>query len=92
MRALLLRIHGRVQGVGFRWATCEQARARGLHGWVRNRGDASVEALVQGEASAVQALLDWARHGPSAARVDRVDSEAVPIDPVLTGFEARPTV
>jgi len=67
-----LRIHGRVQGVGYRWSLSAEASRLGLSGWVRNRRDGSVEALVSGPAEAVEALLLWAHHGPSMAHVDRV--------------------
>ena len=72
---LHLRIAGRVQGVGYRDALRSEADARGLAGWVRNRRDGTVEAVLQGEAAAVQAVLDWARRGPPAARVDRIDAQ-----------------
>jgi len=64
-----------------------------VRGWVRNRSDGSVEALVQGEAQAVARLVAWARHGPPAARVDELkDSEAEPAFAQLyQGFEERPT-
>ncbi|MEF8730785.1 MAG: acylphosphatase [Candidatus Accumulibacter meliphilus] len=67
-----LRIHGRVQGVGYRWSLVVEATRLGLRGWVRNRRDGSVEALVSGSLEAVDALLVWAHRGPSMARVDRV--------------------
>jgi len=69
-----LRISGRVQGVGFRDALLREALARGLTGWVRNRRDGSVEAVLQGNAAAVEAVQVWARRGPPAARVDRVEA------------------
>lgn len=67
-----LRIRGRVQGVGYRWSLCAEAQRLGLTGWVRNRQDGSVEALVSGPVEAVDALLLWAQRGPSMARVDAV--------------------
>jgi acylphosphatase len=81
---LHLSIAGRVQGVGYRYALRGEAVARGLAGWVRNRRDGSVEAVLQGDAAAVQAVLDWARRGPPAARVDRVDAQ-----PAQGGLERR---
>jgi acylphosphatase len=68
-------IAGRVQGVGFRYAFADEARTRGLGGWVRNRRDGRVEALVSGPAPAVEAVIAWARVGPPAARVSSVDVE-----------------
>lgn len=94
MIARRLRITGRVQGVGYREAMRREAAARGLAGWVRNRRDGSVEALVQGEAHAVAALADWARSGPAAARVDEVAQSPADADEAgrPTGFEIRSTV
>ena len=89
-----LLIHGRVQGVGFRWSLYAQATALGLSGWVRNRRDGSVEALIGGAPEAVNALTEWAWRGPSTARVERVlcrdepDAEGIETRP---GFERRPT-
>ena len=68
-------IAGRVQGVGFRYAFADEARIHGLGGWVRNRRDGRVEALVSGPAPAVEAVIAWARVGPPAARVSSVDVE-----------------
>lgn len=67
-----LLIEGRVQGVGFRWSLHAEALTLGLRGWVRNRSDGSVEALICGEEGAVDALTVWAHRGPDTARVDRV--------------------
>lgn len=87
-----LRISGRVQGVGFRASLADEARLRGLAGWVRNRRDGTVEALVHGDAQEVDALLAWARRGPRAARVDCVEVEAeAAAMPVPAHFEQQPT-
>ncbi len=88
-----LRITGRVQGVYYRASMAQQARALGVSGWVRNRRDGSVEALAQGPAAAVQALIDWAHRGPERARVDAVQATPAEPDPAfLDGFEQRETV
>jgi acylphosphatase len=68
-----LRIAGRVQGVCYRYSLVREAAARGVRGWVRNRRDGTVEAVLQGETAAVDAVIAWTRQGPPAARVDRVD-------------------
>ncbi len=91
IKTLHLSIQGRVQGVWYRGWTVDQARARGLAGWVRNRADGSVEAVVSGPAEAVDALVDACRKGPPLARVDRVIAEPAPV-PEQTGFEKLPTV
>jgi acylphosphatase len=84
-----LRIHGVVQGVGFRWSLHAEAARLGLGGWVRNRRDGTVEAVVAGPAAAVEALVAWAHRGPPAARVARVESS--PEEGDFAGFEQRPT-
>jgi len=80
-RAVRVRIEGRVQGVWYRGWTVEEARRRGLDGWVRNRRDGSVEAVFVGPASLVAAMLESCAHGPPAAVVTAlavmdVDSDA----------------
>ncbi len=70
---LRLEIRGLVQGVGYRWSMVEQARRLGICGWVRNRRDGSVEALVTGPVEAVDRIVEWARHGPPSAVVSAVD-------------------
>jgi len=67
-----LRISGRVQGVGFRYSMVEEAERLGVTGWVRNRRDGTVEAVVDGTPDAVEAMLAWARNGPRGARVTEV--------------------
>jgi len=88
-----LRIAGRVQGVGYRDALCREALARGLAGWVRNRRDGSVEAVLQGGARAIEEVVSWARRGPPAALVDHVEVEDAGGEFALPyrGFERRPT-
>ncbi|WP_343729146.1 acylphosphatase [Duganella sp.] len=70
-----LLITGWVQGVGYRASFERQAVALGLRGWVRNRRDGSVEAEVDGDAAALDAIISWARQGPPASRVDQVAVE-----------------
>lgn len=67
-----LRIVGVVQGVGYRASFEAQARALQLSGWVRNRSDGSVEALVRGEPAALEKIIAWSRRGPRAAQVSDV--------------------
>jgi acylphosphatase len=71
-----VRIRGRVQGVGFRAWLVREARQRRVEGWVRNRRDGSVEALLVGEEPDVRALVEACRSGPPAARVDAVETAA----------------
>jgi acylphosphatase len=67
-------IRGRVQGVGYRAWTADEARRRGLEGWVRNRRDGSVEAVLSGAEDVVADMLAACRRGPPPARVDGVDA------------------
>jgi acylphosphatase len=87
-----LRIRGRVQGVGYRDALRHEAQRRAVAGWVRNRTDGSVEALLQGPAPRVAEVIAWARSGPAASRVDGVEIDPTHEEPVHAGFELRPTV
>ena len=73
MKTHHLRIHGRVQGVWFRESMRAEAERLNVTGWVRNTPDGAVEAVIQGPAAAVEALLEWAHVGPPLARVDRVE-------------------
>jgi acylphosphatase len=82
---LHLIIHGRVQGVCFRDSMREEAQRLQVNGWVRNRPDRTVEALVQGAAADVDAIVRWAHQGPNMAQVSQVIVE--PADGTYTGFE-----
>jgi len=73
MKTHRLRIHGRVQGVWFRESMRMEAERLNVAGWVRNAPDGTVEAVIQGPASAVEAMIEWARSGPPLARVDRIE-------------------
>jgi len=84
-------VSGRVQGVFFRDWTVEQARALGLDGWVRNRADGSVEAVIAGAPETVAAMIDRVRQGSPASRVDDVVVSDDVSDEALYGFEKRPT-
>jgi acylphosphatase len=90
-RRLLLRIAGRVQGVGYRAWAIETAQRLGLRGWVRNRADGTVEALVIGADDAVAAMIEACRDGPYAARVREVSVAEAEDDGSAAGFTARPT-
>lgn len=68
-------ITGRVQGVWYRASMAQEAQRLGVTGWVRNRSDGSVEAMVAGNAEQVAAIMNWARRGPPAAQVEHVAVE-----------------
>ena len=87
--AKLLRISGRVQGVNYREAMRQEAARLGVTGWVRNRRDGSVEAVVDGAPSAVQAMIAWTRRGPSSALV--TDVQVSEHAGSFTSFERLPT-
>jgi len=84
-------VSGRVQGVFFRDWTVEQAQALGLDGWVRNRADGSVEAVIAGAPETVAAMIDHVRQGSPASRVDDVLVSDDVSGEALDGFEKRPT-
>jgi acylphosphatase len=74
LKQLHMVVRGRVQGVYFRASAQREARRLGVCGWVRNRADGSLEMVAEGEEAAVRDLHGWAQKGPSAARVDKVDT------------------
>lgn len=85
-----LLISGVVQGVGFRYALLHAARRLGANGWVRNRRDGRVEAVVQGTSETVESMIAWAEHGPEGAQVTGVDVSED--SGTYFGFEIRDTV
>jgi acylphosphatase len=87
-----LKIRGLVQGVGYRDALRREAQRRGVAGWVRNRKDGTVEAVLQGAPERVAELIAWARRGPPASIVDGVEIDPLDDEPAHAGFELRPSV
>ncbi len=82
-------VHGRVQGVSFRYYTVQEARSLGLVGWVRNRSDGTVEAVVEGERARLAQLVGFLRRGPPSARVSAVDIEWGPAAHDFSHFAVR---
>ena len=82
-------IHGRVQGVSFRFYTQQQAEQLNVTGWVRNLPDGTVEMSAVGPTEALEELLKWLHHGPSGARVGRVDVDWIDTPETYTSFEIR---
>jgi acylphosphatase len=81
-------VHGRVQGVWFRDSARHEAEQHGVTGWVRNRSDGTVEAWLEGEPAAVDAVVTWLHAGPPRAQVTHVDvTDGLPEHP--SGFDVR---
>ena len=81
-------VHGRVQGVFFRDSCRREATSRGVAGWVTNRPDGAVEAVFEGDADAVRALVDWCRRGTRGADVESVEDTSEEPEG-LSGFDVR---
>ena len=91
-RQIRLIIEGRVQGVGYRVSFAEQAEKLGLAGWVRNRRDGTVEALVHGETGDVERIIQWSKVGPPEAKVTNLIIEQSTESVVSEGqFKILPT-
>jgi len=91
LRAVRLRMRGRVQGVWFRGWAMERAGDLGLDGWVRNRRDGTVEAVFSGNVEAIETIVDLCRAGPPHAWVDHVDRLEERVSETA-GFEVRETI
>ena len=87
IRSVHVRITGRVQGVGYRAWTVDEARRRGLSGWVRNVPNGDVEAVFSGPAATVDEMIAACRRGPFSARVDQVMVDGA--EPVSGPFKVR---
>ena len=85
-RALRAVVHGRVQGVGFRWSAVREARSLGLSGAVANRPDGTVEVVAEGDQARLVRLVSWLEKGPPGARVTSVDVEWRPWSGAYNGF------
>jgi acylphosphatase len=81
-------VHGHVQGVFFRDSCRHEADSRGVAGWIANRPDGAVEAVFEGDAGAVRALVDWCRSGSRGADVSSVDETSQEPEG-LSGFRVR---
>ncbi len=83
-----VRAHGRVQGVFFRDSVRREAARRGVAGWARNRSDGSVESVFEGDAEAVEAMVEFVRRGPGHAEISDVEVSEEPAEG-LSRFEVR---
>ncbi|HUO83776.1 MAG TPA: acylphosphatase [Thermoanaerobaculia bacterium] len=89
METRLLRIHGKVQGVGYRFYATRVARRLGLKGWIRNNRDGSVEAGVEGESEKIDEWIEELREGPRYAEVSRIDQEKKDYSGQFGDFDVR---
>ncbi len=85
-----LSISGKVQGVGFRAAMYREAVRLNVTGWVRNRSDKSVEAVIQGSEKTIAEILTWVKRGPAEAEVERLEVKEA--DGIFPDFDLLPTV
>jgi len=86
---LLAHVRGCVQGVGFRYSTSLKARELGIHGWVRNRPDGSVESYICGDGMQIKAMQDWLGHGPTGAHVESVTYSPLELTEPINDFSVR---
>ena len=90
MRRVRLLVDGRVQGVGYRYSACAEARCLGLSGWVRNRSDGRVELEAEGPELEVEQMVAWCWRGPAFAQVSQVEVRSLDSDaPLHDGFSIQ---
>ena len=87
-----IHVEGMVQGVSYRASAYDEAVRLGIHGWVRNRRDGRVEALVEGDPENVAAFIEWCKKGPPSSNVTGVDVKDDASAEDLSAFEVRPTL
>lgn len=78
-KSVILKVHGKVQGVGFRFYTQKKATELGLHGFVRNKADGTVYVEAEGNEEALNTFINWCEEGPMWARVTKVEQQFVPL-------------
>jgi len=86
---VLLVIHGRVQGVFFRFETQKMAKKLGLTGWVKNNDLGTVECLAEGDKLKLEQLIDWCKKGSDSALVEKVEIKWLPFVGEFSGFEIK---
>jgi acylphosphatase len=84
-----IKIHGKVQGVGYRFFATRVARRLGLKGWIQNNRDATVEAMVEGEKNVIDEWLEELKEGPRYAEVTNIDQETMPFSGKLPDFDVK---
>lgn len=89
---VIVTVQGRVQGVGYRTACADRARALGLRGWVRNRRDGAVEAFLVGPEAVVLSMQEWMWEGPNGALVTQLEVTPGDGEAFMPGFEIRLTL
>lgn len=85
----LIRIHGKVQGVGYRFFATRVARRLGLKGWIENMRDGSVEAAVEGEPTAIEDWIEELKEGPRYAEVTKIEQETKEFSGKLPDFDVK---
>lgn len=87
-KAIRLTIHGKVQGVGFRYYTQQKAQELNLEGWVKNQPDGTVYVETEGKKQAIESFIDWCKMGPAMAQVRLVQQQEIPLQG-YTEFKVR---